>query len=316
MTPSVLRSHSRLRAAFLCLLGIAAIGAVTLFAPPPRFARAQYVDQSTWGGTSGGGANAQSITIANYDVDAPGVVLRFIPGFTNTGPATISVNGRSPVALQRPSSIGLVALSGQELLVSEPTAIMFTGAVYKVVENTDMTRIGQSVEFRGSAAPRGTLIEDGSCVSQTTYAPLFSVVGTSYGSCSAGLFKLPDSRGQTFAAFDAQGANGAANRITTATCSAPNTAGGTCGLEGKTVQSSNIQQFSISVSSGGSSVPTSATPWNNASSINNSGVSGDYPQSASAVGNTTSFSGNVGSASPTILATLPPITLGLRAIKF
>lgn len=55
--------------------------------------------------------------------------------------------------------------------------------------------VGSIMPFLGSAAPQGYLIADGSCVSKTTYAKLFAIVGTTYGSsCAAGLFKLPDLR--------------------------------------------------------------------------------------------------------------------------
>jgi microcystin-dependent protein len=208
-----------------------AAAAIYCVVPPPRQAAAQFADQSTAGGTSTGSANAQAITIGNYTANLQLVPLRFIPGFTNTGPATISVSGLPPVAILRPSSIGLVALSGQELLVGEPTSVVYNGANYVLASNVDMTPIGRTVEYRGNATPRGVLIEDGSCVSQTTYAALFSVIGTGFGSCSAGFFAVPDSRGTGFMALDGQGANGLAGRITTASCSGPNANGTLCGSQ-------------------------------------------------------------------------------------
>lgn len=206
---------------------LAALGAILAAAiiycivPPAHRAAAQYTDQETAGGTSTGSANAQAITIYNYDQHAQLVPLRFIPGFTNTGPATIAVTGLAPVEILRPSSIGLVALSGQELLAGEPTSIVYNGANYVLSSNVDMTPIGGTVEVRGGAAPRGTLIEDGSCVSTTTYAALNAVIGGIYGSCSTGFFKLPRSNGTAFVAYDGQGVNGAANLITQA-CGSPN----------------------------------------------------------------------------------------------
>lgn len=52
--------------------------------------------------------------------------------------------------------------------------------------------------FAGSTAPTGWLICDGQAVSRTTYATLFSVIGTTYGSGDGSTtFNLPDMRGRT-----------------------------------------------------------------------------------------------------------------------
>jgi microcystin-dependent protein len=331
---SKLDIRSRLRAAFfmpaLCVAALAAFLSIY----PPSNGNAQFVDQSTFGGTSTGSANAQVISIANLRSHTAGVVLRFVPGFTNTGPATLN-DGFGAVAIVRPSSIGNVALSGQELLTGELTCVTYNGTAYQLSCNVDMTKIGQTVEVRGSVAPRGTLIEDGSCVSQTTYAPLFSVIGTTYGTCSAGLFAVPDSRGTMFAANDNQGVNGAAGRITTAgsSCNAVSV-GVLCGAQNRTLTAAQIPTITasgaalgVSVSVSGSISGSAAT---NAISLTPSGaaavilspsgaaqptaVTGSFSGSGS--GGTTSgpvtSSTNTGGAAHPVLN---PILTGLRAIK-
>lgn len=51
--------------------------------------------------------------------------------------------------------------------------------------------------WSSATAPEGYLLEDGSAVSRTTYAELFSVIGTTYGSGDGSTtFNLPDSRGR------------------------------------------------------------------------------------------------------------------------
>jgi len=229
----------------LLAVTIAAVG-VFFAVPSPHRAEAQFREQSTYGGTSTGSANAQVIAIPNLATRPIGVPFRFIPGFTNTGPTTIN-DGLGAVALVRPSSIGNVAFSGGELLAGELTSIIYTGSVYQLASNVDLTRIGQSVELRGTSAtaPRGTLIEDGSCVSQTTYAALFSVIGTAYGSCSAGLFALPDSRGTMFAALDNQGSNGAANRITSGGSGCNGTTIGLCGSQLHTLLTTEVPNLNV-----------------------------------------------------------------------
>jgi microcystin-dependent protein len=314
----------RLRAAFFMpALAVAALAAFLSFYPPAAV-QAQFVEQSTYGGTSTGSANAQAITIANYPNNLPGVTLTFIPGFTNNGPATISVTGLTPVAIVRPSSIGNVALSGAELLVGELTCVKYNGTAYQLGCNLDMTKIGATIEFRGPTAPRGTLIEDGSCVSQATYAPLYSVIGTTYGTCAAGSFAVPDSRGTMFAALDNQGANGSAGRITSAGSGCTATAVGICGKENATLNINQIPPFTPSGSItfpatnlgiAGLNVNTynvsAASPGTAlfGSGGGGAGITAQFPQmSASLAGN------QIGGGQSH--STLNPISLGRRAIKY
>lgn len=57
---------------------------------------------------------------------------------------------------------------------------------------------GSTLFYAGSSAPIGFLICDGSAVSRTTYADLFSIIGTSYntGGEAGTVFRLPDYRGR------------------------------------------------------------------------------------------------------------------------
>lgn len=56
---------------------------------------------------------------------------------------------------------------------------------------------GTSIEGWWSSAPAGFLLEDGTAVSRTTYAALFTVIGTAFGAGNGTTtFNLPDSRGR------------------------------------------------------------------------------------------------------------------------
>lgn len=62
----------------------------------------------------------------------------------------------------------------------------------------DTTPIGKIVMYAGSSAPRGWLLCQGQAVSRTTYAKLFSVIGTTYGSGDGSTtFNVPDMRGRS-----------------------------------------------------------------------------------------------------------------------
>lgn len=64
-------------------------------------------------------------------------------------------------------------------------------------QNRNNVNVGLVLEFGGSSAPAGFLLCDGSEVSRETYADLFAVCGTRYGTPSSNLvFKLPDVRGR------------------------------------------------------------------------------------------------------------------------
>lgn len=71
--------------------------------------------------------------------------------------------------------------------------------------------VGALMEFAGASAPDGWILCDGSEVSQTTYAELFSVIGATYntGGEGVGNFRVPDFRGRV-----AVGPDGGAGRVT------------------------------------------------------------------------------------------------------
>ena len=63
---------------------------------------------------------------------------------------------------------------------------------------------GMVVPYAGAVAPDGWLLCQGQAVSRTTYAQLFSVIGTTYGSGDGSTtFNLPDMRGRVAVGSDA-----------------------------------------------------------------------------------------------------------------
>lgn len=312
--------------ALAALGGIGLIAAAWVFVPPPRQASAQFVDQSTYGGTSGGSTNAQTITIGNYTSHMSGVVLRFIPNSPNTGPATINISGLGAVAIVRPSSIGNVTLSGGELQTGELTCVVYNGAAYQLACNTEMTAIGRTVDFRGATTPRGTLIEDGSAVSRSTYAALFTVIGTTYGAGDGSTtFNVPLSNGTAFVAMDNQGVT-TANRITSAGSGCAATAVGLCGAQNQTL---TLAQLPTNIASNGSNsisvtssvvVPTGSLTYVTVSSPGSGAYGLNPPQPTNAnIASTNASqtiavtSNNTSGASHPLLM---PILIGRRAIKY
>jgi microcystin-dependent protein len=66
----------------------------------------------------------------------------------------------------------------------------------KILGKHSSGTVGKVIHLAGSTAPTGTLVCDGRLVSRTTYAALFSVIGTAHGSGDGSTtFNLPDHRG-------------------------------------------------------------------------------------------------------------------------
>lgn len=62
---------------------------------------------------------------------------------------------------------------------------------------------GSMTAYAGSTAPSGWLLCDGSAISRTTYAALFAVIGTSFGSGDgSSTFNVPDLRGRVPVGLD------------------------------------------------------------------------------------------------------------------
>lgn len=77
----------------------------------------------------------------------------------------------------------------------------------KSTVNTN-TPVGTVSLFAGSTAPTGWLICNGSAVSRTTYASLYSVIGTTYGNGDGSTtFNLPNLSGRIAVGYDSSDTN-------------------------------------------------------------------------------------------------------------
>ncbi|MDE2377292.1 MAG: tail fiber protein [Bradyrhizobium sp.] len=77
--------------------------------------------------------------------------------------------------------------------------------------------LGSSIDYWGTSAPTSAFaLAYGQAISRTTYAPLFSLFGTTYGNGDGSTtFNLPDLRGRVVAGKDDMGGS-AASRLTSA----------------------------------------------------------------------------------------------------
>lgn len=118
---------------------------------------------------------------------------------------------------------------------------------------------GVILPFAGAGAPTGWLLCYGQAVSRTTYAALFSALGTAWGAGDGSTtFNLPDLRGRVLAGKDDMGGT-SANRLTNQTGGLDgDTLGATGGSETHTLTegqlASHTHSFSATTSSGGAHV--------------------------------------------------------------
>lgn len=86
---------------------------------------------------------------------------------------------------------------------SKLSAVMVMLSKWRNYISRALVPTGTVLAFAGSSAPSGFLLCDGRDVSRTTYATLFSVIGTTYGSGDGSTtFNLPDMRGRVAVGVD------------------------------------------------------------------------------------------------------------------
>ena len=151
----------------------------------------------------------------------------FISPAANTGPFTLSVNGVNVANLyDGPDASNTTAALAQyqTCLVCWNPSINGGAGGYVLINPSLSTGqggvpSGTVIMFAGpvSTVPSGYLVPYGQAVSRATYATLFSLFGTTYGSGDgSSTFNLPDLRGRAIFGLDNMGGSGA-GRLTGAT---------------------------------------------------------------------------------------------------
>lgn len=120
--------------------------------------------------------------------------------------------------------------------------------------------VGMVVDFAGSSSPAGWFLCSGQAISRTTYAELFFVIGTTYGTGDGSTtFNVPDLRGRASFGKDNMGGT-PANRITVAGGNFDGTVlGGSGGAQNNTA-ATNVTTSATLVAGNIPQVSTSYTP--------------------------------------------------------
>jgi microcystin-dependent protein len=274
------------------------------------------------------GGVGTAYTLATNQVFAAnnnGNTIQFTPNLTNTGAVTLAVDGLTALPLR--------FLTGTDL----PSGVLISGSLYQATLRSSewllhssplaqpfLIPIGGIIDYGGSTAPNSNFVlPQGQAINRTTYATLFSLFGTTYGTGDGSTtFNVPDLVGRVVAMLDA----GSSRLSSTYLGSSPATLGNAGGSQNRTISllqvpggitSANATQ-SISVTSNVSNVVTGTVLANAATTasatrqLSNDAGSGSLVSSASnsisvtssntgAAGNGTGAASPVATVQPTII---------------
>lgn len=148
-------------------------------------------------GADSGSANAYAITLSPILVaNLVGLPITFLAGFTNTGAATLNINGLGAVAIKKGGmGYSITDLTNGDIMSGQMVTVVYDGTYFQLIGGVG-TPIGTILPFPIGTVPDGYLECDGSSLLRSSYASLFGLIGTTYGSADGTHFYLPDYRGQ------------------------------------------------------------------------------------------------------------------------
>ena len=208
-------------------------------------AAAKYRDDLSGTKISTGGS-ADAYTVASNQALTTltdGFRVAFILGATNTGTSTINVDSLGAKPLRTVSGVALKA--GELVAGSVYEASYDSGNDEWLIaggRHAPFLPAGLVSSYGGSSAPTGWLLCYGQAISRTTYADLYSAIGTTYGAGDGSTtFNLPDIRGRVVAGKDNMGGS-SAGRLDSAT-----TLGAAQGAKSHTLTNSEVPATHVTV---------------------------------------------------------------------
>jgi microcystin-dependent protein len=267
-------------------------------------ATAKYRDDSAGAIVTGGTSTAY--TVSSYQVfdtlaHLTGQMIAFTPHATNGATVTLNVDTLGAKPLRTAPGVELLAGT---IIQGTPYVATYNngdGAFYLqgFYGSPYLIPLGAGIDYWGATTPNSSFaLAKGQPVSRTTYATLFSLFGTTYGSGDGSTtFNLPDKTGRVSAMQEAT-----ATRLTSTYFGGNSTALGAVG--GSQSETLTLAQLptgittsganSITVFPGGNNTlqaPNSSAGWNDIGAILSSGGT-QVPTTSTSIVGESSFSGN------------------------
>lgn len=212
---------------------------------------ASYRDDIAGAIVTGGTATAFTVT-SNQVFDSlahmSGQMIAFTPHATNTGSSgcTLNVDGLGAKAIRSSPNVELPSGS---LILGTPYVVTYNNSdscfyLQGGAANVYSAPLGGGMLYFGSTAPNSAFaFPYGQAISRTTYATLFSLFGTGYGSGDGSTtFNVPDLRGRLPAGADNMGGS-AASRLTSASGMGTGLLGQVGGAETVTLVTANLPAY-------------------------------------------------------------------------
>lgn len=194
---------------------------------------------TTGSGTAYTAASSQVVTSNANDY-----TIQFTPGSTNTGPVTLSVDSNTPQPLR--------FLTGVDL----PAGVLISGSLYQasyraatsewLLHSSPLAQpflipVGGIIDYGGATAPNvNFVLPQGQAINRATYATLFSLFSTTYGSGDGSTtFNVPDLVGRVVAMRD----GGSARLSTSYFGSNPANLGAANGSESSMLVTANLPAY-------------------------------------------------------------------------
>lgn len=149
-----------------------------------------------------------------------GFFLSFVPLNTNSGPSSINVNGLGNIQILTPNGS---SLNAQMLQTGTMYTMVCVNGAFRVISPGLTANVGEIQMFAGTSnvIPVNWQLCNGQAISRVTYAALFAVIGTLYGSGDGSTsFNVPNLLGR-FPMHNAPGTGGGAASVALSVANLP-----------------------------------------------------------------------------------------------
>lgn len=262
-------------------------------------ALAKYRDDVTGAIATSGTSTAYTVTSYqsfNSLANMSGKAIAFTPHTTNGSTVTLNVDGLGAKALRSAPNVELPA---GVLVAGSPYVALYSNSdnafyLHGFYNSPALVPIGTVLPYAGATAPNSNFaLCYGQAVSRSTYATLYGLTSTNYGSGDGSTtFNIPDLRGRVVAGKDDMGGS-AASRLSGSFFTNPTTLGGTGGAESRQLATSNLPAYTPagSVSNGSIGISHNAAAANSSTTGGGGFQCGGGSASISASQGSSTFSG-------------------------